>query len=553
MSSRSEIQTYRTKSGLRRYAVDVRHEGLNKYIQLKSDNYAVLEEKMYAKMADWDAMWDRKMERERVAKQKLQKKEKASKRTKDAQANLYVLQNILKSRLRYKNSVNWKSQIVTSDYLVPRPTKPEPLPGSEPHITDDEFKPKFSLIGLVSKTKKAEIQEIAKQKFVLSHKKWKEEQEEAQKKYLQDVEEWEKAKSSYIEDRDKQNAEIEKRVNRLFEKEPKVVMEYFGEVLSKSSYPDYFSREFELDFKADASILIVDYKLPDISKLPTIKEVKYVQSRDEFTESHWPESQINKLYDNVLYQVALRTLYELYSADNLDALALIVFNGYVQSIDPATGQEKTACILSVQESRQDFEEINLSNVEPKACFKKLKGVASSKLYSLTPIAPILNIDREDKRFVSSYAVADGLDETYNLAAMDWEDFEHLVRELFEEEFASSGGEVKVTQASRDGGIDAVAFDPDPIRGGKLVIQAKRYTNTVGVSAVRDLYGTVMNEGAIKGIIVTTTDYGPDAYSFAKDKPLTLLNGNNLLHLLEKHGHKAKIDIKEAKQILADKE
>jgi restriction system protein len=157
----------------------------------------------------------------------------------------------------------------------------------------------------------------------------------------------------------------------------------------------------------------------------------------------------------------------------------------------------------------------------------------------------------DKRFVESYDVVQSIDNTTNLAAMDWEDFEHMIRELFEKEFAANGGEVKVTQASRDGGVDAVAFDPDPIRGGKIVIQAKRYTNTVGVSSVRDLYGTTMNEGATKGILVTTADFGPDAYEFAKGKPITLLNGSNLLHLLEKHGHHAKIDIKEARKILAD--
>ena len=133
--------------------------------------------------------------------------------------------------------------------------------------------------------------------------------------------------------------------------------------------------------------------------------------------------------------------------------------------------------------------------------------------------------------------------------MHWDDFEHLVRELFEQEFASNGGEVKITQASSDGGVDAIAFDPDPIRGGKIVIQAKRYTNVVGVAAVRDLYGTVMNEGATKGILVTTSDYGKDSYEFAKDKPLTLLNGSNLLALLEKHGHKARINMEEAKKIL----
>ena len=105
----------------------------------------------------------------------------------------------------------------------------------------------------------------------------------------------------------------------------------------------------------------------------------------------------------------------------------------------------------------------------------------------------------------------------------------------------------MTQSSSDGGVDAVAFDPDPISGGKIIIQAKRYTKTVGVGAVRDLYGTTMNEGAIKGILVTTADYGPDAHKFASDKPLTLISGSHLLHLLERHGVKAKIDIREARK------
>ena len=136
------------------------------------------------------------------------------------------------------------------------------------------------------------------------------------------------------------------------------------------------------------------------------------------------------------------------------------------------------------------------------------------------------------------------------AAMSWEDFEHLVRELFEKEFASRGGEVKITQSSSDGGVDAVAFDPDPITGGKIVIQAKRYTRTVGVSAVRDLYGTMMNEGASRGILVTTADYGPDAYNFANGKPITLMNGANLLHMLERHGFTANIDIAAARRASA---
>ena len=69
---------------------------------------------------------------------------------------------------------------------------------------------------------------------------------------------------------------------------------------------------------------------------------------------------------------------------------------------------------------------------------------------------------------------------------------------------------------------------------------------VGVSAVRDLYGTLGHEGANKGILVTTSAFGPDAYDFIKGKPITLLDGGNLLHLMEKHGQKARIDLREAK-------
>jgi restriction system protein len=82
----------------------------------------------------------------------------------------------------------------------------------------------------------------------------------------------------------------------------------------------------------------------------------------------------------------------------------------------------------------------------------------------------------------------------------------------------------------------------------VVIQAKRYAYTVGVSAVRDLYGTLMNEGANKGILVTTSDYGPDAYEFANGEPFTLLSGSNLLHLLAKHGIGGHINLNEARKL-----
>ena len=67
---------------------------------------------------------------------------------------------------------------------------------------------------------------------------------------------------------------------------------------------------------------------------------------------------------------------------------------------------------------------------------------------------------------------------------------------------------------------------------------------------RDLYGTVVNEGANRGILVTTSSYGPDAYDFAKDKPLSLVDGPNLIAMLQKHRRRYRIDLAEARRLAA---
>jgi len=344
----------------------------------------------------------------------------------------------------------------------------------------------------------------------------------------------------------RQHSEIDE-LERQYRAKDCSALEFFClETLSHSSYPPAFPQKYNMSFDSESGVLILDYELPDKVAIPHLKEVRYIAARDQIQEVPVSDAWLNRTYDEVLYQIALRSMHELFSADTAAVLKSIVLNGWVHSIDRATGAETHGCILSLQANREEFLEINLSLVDSKACFRKLKGVASSKLSELTPVRPIAMLNKEDHRFVEAYSVVEEIDTRTNLAAMDWVDFENLIRELFEKEFSKNGGEVKITQASRDGGVDAVAFDPDPIRGGKIVIQAKRYTNVVGVSAVRDLYGTIHNEGANKGILVTTSTYGPDAYEFAKGKPLTLLSGGELLSLLEQHGHKAKIDLREAK-------
>ena len=549
-----------------RYSIEVRHQGLGKYRVITGTDQWVVEAKARALRLDWDQQFQIRSEKERKLSERdarrseeAEKKQEAADRTAEAEQAIDEVKGILKATLNVNDAIDWEKLKSREPFPVKEPKPPiykdyppEPLPDSP------QFQPVLTLFDKMVKSRAEKKQAEARTLFEFTYAKWAKDVEaikaENDHRYNQNVtalEKWNAERLAYEAKQQSENEAVEKRRAAYLAGEHEAVTDYCEVVLANSVYPDNFPKDFELEHNPETKILVVEYSLPAPEDMPRIKEVKYVKSKDGFTEVFLSESEQNKIYDDVLYQICLRTIHELFEADVINVVAAVVFNGWVKSIDKATGKEANGCLISIQVKKDELGKIDLANIDPKTCFKSLKGVGSSKLHSMTPVAPVLQMNREDKRFVASREVEGQLDERFNLAAMDWEDFEHLIRELFEEEFKQAGGEVKITQASRDGGVDAVAFDPDPIRGGKIVIQAKRYTNTVGVAFVRDLFGTVMNEGATKGILVTTSDYGPDAYEFAKGKPLTLLNGGNLLHLLEKHGHKAKIDIKEAKMILAE--
>ena len=555
------------------YVVIVQHTGLGESKDIFAKDIDVLEAKIQNSIIDLEAKWEKhlqKLEKESIAQEKAEKVERARQLTQEAEEILSSFDQILTHTLDIDDAVDWetlkdkslfKSQCLQKNgaLVVYHPDSNEPLSVLKPTIVappvrEDYVKkvPLWKLVlGLKNKTLKKYEENFSNAKAA-----YKKVSETHQKELTRrsdfltaQKQKWEQERQNFLSKQKNHNSKVDRLKNAYESGEEEAVLEHFDIVLSSSQYHESFPKNFELQYTPNNKILLIDYELPPLEKIPTLKTISYVKSKDEFVEKHISSSQLNKTYDNIIYQICLRTLHEIYEADTANTVNTVNLNGIVDSIDEATGIRKRKCIASIQVSKDEFAQLNLAHVSPKACFKALKGVSSAKLSTLTPIKPILSLNKTDDRLVDHYDVAENIDHSTNLAAMNWQDFEHLIRELFEKEFATSGGEVKVTQASSDGGVDAIAFDPDPIRGGKTVIQAKRYTNTVGVAAVRDLYGTVMNEGANKGILVTTSDYGADSHKFALDKPITLLNGANLLHLLAEHGHKAKIDIQEAKSML----
>lgn len=500
----------------------------------------------------------KEIEKERRMQEKqrlLQQKEKAisyaAHETQNSTDLRNSLTNIIKESLTQPITLNWDKCKNLVPFKEPEPVKPCLFPYPN-EIDRSQYTPKIPFIFHFLKSKKQKIIDEYEKLFMdaiearnLEVKKIDLENDKVLKKFQKEHDQWLSRKKKYQSEADTHNKFIDLSKINFKNKESNAIELYFFYLISNFSIPQDLKIEWKISYDQETKILVIDYNLPEIDIIPKLKTMRYIASRKEFSETYIKDSVINKIYHDMILQTCLRITNDIYVCDTFNYVDSIVFNGIHNGVNKSTGLRETKCILSLQTQKEEFLNINIQQVEAKACFKKFKGFSGVDISELVPVAPILQFDKDDSRFISPLNIEDSIN-GQNIAAMNWEDFEHLIRELFEKEFAINGAEIKITQASRDGGVDAVMFDPDPIRGGKYIIQAKRYTNVVGVSAVRDLYGTLMNEGAVKGILVTTAKYGSDSYEFAKDKPITLIDGSNLLSMLGKHGYKTYIDIEEAK-------
>lgn len=114
-----------------------------------------------------------------------------------------------------------------------------------------------------------------------------------------------------------------------------------------------------------------------------------------------------------------------------------------------------------------------------------------------------------------------LDQLQNLSPGEFE--EYVTRHIFERQ----GYRAINTPDVKDGGIDVLVFDG---QGQQAVVQCKRYKGTVGEPVVRDLYGTMIGNGATYAYLITTGEISNAAYLWARGKPIELIDGPRLVQL-----------------------
>ncbi|OXY89851.1 restriction endonuclease [Streptomyces diastatochromogenes] len=345
--------------------------------------------------------------------------------------------------------------------------------------------------------------------------------------------EYEQRTGAHLSEVRRHNAGVTELTEGVRSGDPEAVVEYFSAVLyAATTWPEGFPRQVSAAYDPAARQLVLDWELPGYGVVPEAKSVRYMPTLDQDKETPRPVGQRRALYREVLAQSVLLAVHQLFAADESGALESVALNGVVDDHDPATGRQALICLATVMAPRGMFTGLHLEQVDPVSCLTEaLRGQLSARPDQLAAVRPSRR--PEDVR---DRPVTRGGDEEPDLYDMDPIAFESLVADLFR----AMGMEAVTTERSNDGGVDVDAVDPTPIRGGKIVVQVKRYRNTVPPTAVRDLYGTVQDVGANKGVLVTTSGFGPGSRTFAQGKPLELISGTELVDLLHRHGLRGRL-------------
>lgn len=187
---------------------------------------------------------------------------------------------------------------------------------------------------------------------------------------------------------------------RYQEGDARAIEEYCDLVLSNSQYPDYFPRNWILQYQSGEGMLTVEYELPAPSDLPTVSSYKLETSTDRVVEILLEDSERDSLYDGLVYQICIRTLHEIFESDVIDRINTVVFNGFIATASQATGLSQNDTIASVSSQKAEFESFDLSKVDPAATFRHLQGIDGGPPSGLVAIQPIATSGQTEKRYLS---------------------------------------------------------------------------------------------------------------------------------------------------------
>ena len=161
--------------------------------------------------------------------------------------------------------------------------------------------------------------------------------------------------------------------------------EYISIGLSNSVYPDHFPVNHDFDFDPTTAELQLRVHVPSPDSLLDAKSYRYAKSSNEIIKSTLSQKARKDRYSGAVYQVALRSLHEVFEADRRGIIKTVSLMVGTDTIDPATGRDRFIPFVATGAEREVFLQLNLANVVPTATLVLLGASISKNPFGLVDV------------------------------------------------------------------------------------------------------------------------------------------------------------------------
>lgn len=260
--------------------------------------------------------------------------------TSEVQATVESLQDILEASLKVDNTVSFESLRLEEKTTPFCPTADLAIPKTPPKKEDFTMrvKPMTFIEKLISaRSRYGRELADAEARFAEALNGFRVSEEERMKTLPRLQAYHEQANLKRLAEIRQRNAEVDELARAYQAGEPHAVKAYCSIVLDRSQYPEGFSQALRLAYVPDPKELVIDYELPTSDVVPRVAEFRYVKAKDSIEEKPRKAAEFKEAYQDIVAAVALRTIHEVLEADQGNHLAVVVFNGFVSTVDPATG------------------------------------------------------------------------------------------------------------------------------------------------------------------------------------------------------------------------
>ena len=170
--------------------------------------------------------------------------------------------------------------------------------------------------------------------------------------YIEKINEYQKQKDGFIIRKQDEWAEFE----HMLSQQHKFADDILAYVLDFIDWP----RETFVSYEVNGDEATFDVDLPEVEDMPQAKFTT-TPSGQSIKEQTMSDMQIRKAYARHVHGIGFRVIGEAFRA--LDIANTVIFSGYTQRPDPATGQVMDDYLYSVKVDRDDWEKINFDDLE----------------------------------------------------------------------------------------------------------------------------------------------------------------------------------------------